>query len=653
MIVPMKKVSLVVMEKNREASLKKLREAGVVHLERKAVSSEVLGKLLDRKAKTENAIGILRPYESKKKKTRPEPAHPHRRADDPLPRRRASDFINSEGAPFSTDAINGPDRPDLVSTVLEYAEERKNFQDKAVALSKERSRIEEWGSFNPSDFAFLAEKGIALFPYKLSRTAFEAIPKDARYVILESGKNSVRLLALDGEIPGETPFALPEQSLKETGASLAEIQDELADIEKQLSSLADRRSVIEQEEKTLLGQIEFETARAGMDVLEGAPRESTVAWITGFVPQEDLGLLKRAAAENGWALAAGDPGPDDMVPTKLKNGKLASLINPLTEFLEVVPGYNEVDISGWFLFFFVIFFGMIFGDAGYGGLLLIAAVAGILKTARKGAPPVLKLLLLLGGSNFIWGVLTCTWFGVEVGKLPAVLQNISLPLISSVTSAKSAADEGIVRQNLMILCFSLALAQLSIGHIIAITRLRTLKILGELGSIAMLAGMYGVVLSLIASNEYRRIPLLMPCVYTLAGGFVLNFVFLNYDGSIGRSVVESLKNIISMILGIANVFSDIMSYIRLWAVGLAGGAISSTVDAMAGPMLGHFIFFIFGVVLLVFGHGLNIVLNVLSVLVHGVRLNTLEFSSHVGLSWAGTAYKPFSEKDKSGSQQRT
>jgi len=70
------------------------------------------------------------------------------------------------------------------------------------------------------------------------------------------------------------------------------------------------------------------------------------------------------------------------------------------------------------------------------------------------------------------------------------------------------------------------------------------------------------------------------------------------------------------------------------------------VVAMAGPMLGHFILFIFGVALLAFGHSLNLVLNTLSVLVHAVRLNTLEFSGHVGLTWAGTAYKPFSEKGK-------
>jgi V/A-type H+-transporting ATPase subunit I len=88
-----------------------------------------------------------------------------------------------------------------------------------------------------------------------------------------------------------------------------------------------------------------------------------------------------------------------------------------------------------------------------------------------------------------------------------------------------------------------------------------------------------------------------------------------------------------------------MSYIRLWAVGLAGASIASTVNTMAGPMLGNFLIFA-GIILFVLGHGLNLMLNVLSVLVHGVRLNTLEFSGHVGLDWSGTAYRPFARRIK-------
>jgi len=151
---------------------------------------------------------------------------------------------------------------------------------------------------------------------------------------------------------------------------------------------------------------------------------------------------------------------------------------------------------------------------------------------------------------------------------------------------------------------------------------------------------------LIVSNADRQVSILPIDItmYLIGGGFFLSFIFSSYEGSILKSVLNSCQNFISVILGVVNVFSDIMSYIRLWAVGLAGAAIAQTINGMAGPLLGGFLVFA-GIVLLIFGHGLNMVLNVLSVLVHGVRLNTLEFSGHVGLTWSGTAYKPFKEKE--------
>ena len=159
-----------------------------------------------------------------------------------------------------------------------------------------------------------------------------------------------------------------------------------------------------------------------------------------------------------------------------------------------------------------------------------------------------------------------------------------------------------------------------------------LVISGSIFSLDKIVEVYGV-----------SIPIGLVSVGMIGAGFVMSFVFANYDGSIGASILESCKNIISVVLGVVNVFSDIVSYIRLWAVALAGSAISGTVNGMAGPLLGHAILFVVAVVLLVFGHGLNIVLNVLSVIVHGVRINTLEFSNHLGMTWSGYKYEPFKE----------
>jgi len=612
LILPMKKVCLFVRDKYQQDALLKLRSVGVVHIKKNNAASEQLSKVLERKAMAENAVGLIQSYKT--------PSNPY--------------------AAHTAE-------PNLVELMVGLGKERKALEDRQIMLAKERGRIAAWGNFNPASVKEMASLGQPVYLYELSHEAFAALGPEIRYIKLSEDKNGLRLLVLDNEIPATTPFQLPEKSLAAIDAELGDIQRKLKELEARIVSYAVQRPALLKELKVIQTDIEFETARAELEKVEGVPEAFGFSCLTGFVPTEDLGKLKAASAENGWALVASDPGPDDNVPTKLRNNPLASLINPLTGFLEVTPGYNEVDISGWFLLFFTIYFGMIFGDAAYGAIVLIAAIIGIFKTAKKGVPAVLKLVFLLGLSNFVWGVLTCTWGGMEAEKLPLALQNISVPLISNATAAQSDYLSGIVQQNLMILCFSLALLQLSIGHLIAITKRRSLKILADLGSIAMLVGMYGVILILIASNKSRNlgdyIPM-MPCAYILGAGFVFNFVFASYEGSIGKSVLESCKNIISMVLGIANVFSDIMSYIRLWAVGLAGAAIASTVNAMAGPMLGHLILFVFGVVLIVFGHGLNLVLNALSVLVHGVRLNTLEFSGHVGLTWAGFPYKPFSEK---------
>ena len=207
-------------------------------------------------------------------------------------------------------------------------------------------------------------------------------------------------------------------------------------------------------------------------------------------------------------------------------------------------------------------------------------------------------------------------------------------------------------QNLQIFCFSLALIQLTVAHIKGALRNKgSIKMLGDIGSILQLLGIYYLVLSLVVNAEVfsfglviGSIPVGTVAIALIGIGFVLSFVFSNYEGSIIKSILSSLTNIVSVLLGVVNVFSDIVSYIRLWAVGLAGAAISATVNELAGPLLGNFMFMILAIVLLVFGHGLNMILNILSVIVHGIRLNTLEFSSHLDMSWSGHKFKPFKEQ---------
>ncbi|MDR1253033.1 MAG: V-type ATP synthase subunit I [Treponema sp.] len=640
----MKKVCLIVRDKYQDEALTRLREIGVMHLERNNASSDLLAKVIERKNRAENAMGLIQAYKTPKKKKEPvqQQQRERRRTSGSRRGRRAADLMGIEELePYSLDAINAPERPDLVDLMVGMGRDRKALEDRITFLTRERTRIEAWGEFEPDMIKELAESGISLFLYELTHEAFAGIPQETRYIKMREDKTTVYLVVLDKEIPGLPAFPLPEKALSQIDYELKELKYNLGEMDKRIKSFADRRPVLQKEMTGIQSNIDFEAARVELVKVEDVPAEFGFSYLTGYAPSEDMDRLKQAAAENDWALTADDPGPDDEVPTKLKNNRLVQLLYPLTDFLEVVPGYREVDISGWFLLFFCIFFGMIFGDAAYGSLLFIVALFGVIKTAKTGVPGALKMLMLLSASNILWGTLTCTWFGIDISKLPQFLRDISLSYISP-----AKTDQATVDQNLQIFCFSLALLQLTIAHIKGIARtIKSPKVFSEIGSLAMLWGMYNVVLFLVVSNNARSFPLLPVSMYLLAGGFALTFVFGSYEGSVLQSILTSFKNIISVVLGITNVFSDIMSYIRLWAVGLAGASIATTVNSMVGPMLGNFLVFV-GVILLVFGHGLNIVLNVLSVLVHGVRLNTLEFSGHIGLTWAGTAYRPFAETVK-------
>ena len=418
--------------------------------------------------------------------------------------------------------------------------------------------------------------------------------------------------------------------------------------------------------KALESDIEFENVNAGM-ACENDGRENDLAWISGYLPSADLEVFKRYCAYNKWAVAFADPEDEDTeVPTKLKNNKFVSLIYPLTDFLGTVPGYHEFDISGWFLLFFTIFFAMIFGDGGYGALVAVFVLLMMIKTKLSGkkVPAAFGLILLVSLATVVWGAVTCTWFGIPVEMLPEQLVKLSIPWISSayedtLWNVPWISDNtiGLTKsQNLQIFCFSLALVQLSVAHIKAAIRnisdKKGLKAIGDLGSLLQLIGMFWVVLAMVVNGQVfpmlgyiGSVPVGYIEVSLIAIGFVMSFIFANYEGNIVASILESCKNIISVLLGVVNVFSDIVSYIRLWAVGLAGAAISNTVNTLAGPILGHAILFIAAIVLLVFGHGLNMILNVLSVIVHGVRLNTLEFCTHIGMSWSGVKYQPFADKN--------
>ena len=622
MILPMKKLTLLVLDSEKQAALKILRNFGAVHIEKEAAASETLTELQGQYTKLLQAETLI---------------------NDAKPKKSGKDAANSRT--FSSEALFAE-----VDEVLQFKAEQSDCIAAITKLTGDIETYAPWGNFEPDDIRNLAEKGIFLTAAELSEKSYAALPETVKTIRLAGGKKTVRFILCtetaalpEGLPPDFHPLALPEQSPAAMRAELEKLRKQLPSYKEKIGAKAGILTALYTEMQRLSKEIEFETIHAGMTAipLEENTAEGRqpirLARLSGYVLAEKHQDFAGLAKANGWAFISDDPAEEDAVPTALRHNRFVQLLTPLTDFLGTVPGYREPDISLWFLLFFGIFFAMIFGDAGYGGILVLLSLIGIGKAKGKGqpAPLAMQMFLYLGLLTVVWGTATCNWFGIPVDYIPAWLKNCSVPAISNAT------EESIRNANLMLFCFTLGLVQLTIGHLISIVRnIRSPQILGHIGSIAMLCGMYVVVLSLVVSREQYQIN--QPVLIAIGGGFALNFIFSNYQTGIGQSIIESFKNIITMFLGVVNVFADIMSYIRLWAVGLAGSAISATVNQMAGPALGSFLIFL-GVLLLFFGHGLNYIMNVLSVIVHGVRLNTLEFSNHVGLTWAGFKYEPFAE----------
>ena len=637
MIVPMKKVSLIILGDKREDTLKKLRKLGLVHIEITEGTGEKLSQLKDQVDLLEKAIYAL--SERSKKNT-------------------------------AAVSITADKSLTLAEEIDALADEKKAYEAEQIALNSELSRLKSWGEVDPKEIKALSEKGVEVLLYDMPKTDFDGLGENVKALVLQKTKASVKCLIIRSGIEGESEIIeslnsykveLPKISTAEIRQKIDANRQKIDEIEGKIASYSGYIQGMKAAVKSLEKEIEFETFATGMENEElSAKGNVSVAYFGGYIEAENIENLKQAAHENSWGLLIDDPTPDDNVPTKLKNNRFVSLIYPLTDFLGTVPGYFEYDISGWFLAFILIFFGIIFGDGGYGLFILAVAAIPIIKSliSKKRVAPAFWLMGLFGLSTVLWGTLTCTWFGLSPEQLPTWLKSLSIPVISNVYGDKiwhpfwTSGDVGLTTaQNLQIFCFTLALIQLTVAHIKGAVRNRkSLKILGDIGSILQLLGMYYLVLSLVVNAQVFSfglvlggIPIGTVAIALIGIGFVMTFVFANYEGSVVKSLLSSLKNIVSVLLGVVNVFSDIVSYIRLWAVGLAGAAISATVNELAGPLLGNFMFMIIAIVLLVFGHGLNMILNVLSVIVHGIRLNTLEFSSHLDMSWSGHKFKPFEE----------
>ena len=430
-----------------------------------------------------------------------------------------------------------------------------------------------------------------------------------------------------GEVAGlrdvvPLPETLPSMSLSKMREKLERIENCIVVDEAKLAG-SDEKAILKKY-PALADKIAFEEAK------ELVGEQGELAYVSGWIPEPARGTFAAAVHENGWGALLREPADGEIPPTLIDPPKLFRPVTALFSGLGIAPAYTESDVSVPFFCYFTIFFAMLVGDGGYGALILALTIFGWFKTRNQRtlvAKSWLTLLTVFSSATVLWGLLSNTWFGAGI------------PWCADWPTVKWLADPSY--KNMMLLCFTIGVSHLMIARIwTGITIINDRRCLAQFGWAGVVLFMYLVTNSIV--GIFSGIPTWAFWMFGVSLVLVFGFT-LKGDELKTRGVELGM-----LPLNIMSALGDVISYVRLFAVGLASVKVAENFNDMALSIFNCTdmiwlkpVTAIGMILVLLIGHGLNFAMAGLSILVHAVRLNTLEFSNHKGVTWAGYAFSPF------------
>ena len=579
MIVPMRHLTLLCVASEGEKALETLRDLECVHIDLSAAASPELTAAKGDLADAELAVRILE---------------------------KAAREASSASAPQGDDLFAAVRNADLVAAVLKADAERTALTEQADALRHTIGTYAPFGDFDPALAASLRTAGV---PVKLARGPGQTPESKAFF---------------DETLPdGWTEVPLPAERLSVTRTKLAETEARISGITASLVAASGRVSAITGRYPELKDRMAFVAAR---DILA---TQGAVSYIEGWVPVDAVPRLRAKAVTKAWGLLVRDAQADETPPTLIRPPKLFRPVSALFKGLGIAPGYTEADVSVPFMCYFSLFFAMLVGDGGYGAIVLALTLWGWCKTKPKegtGHRPALvrswlTLLTVFSSATVAWGLLSNTWFGA------------SLPFARNWATVRWLGDP--TYANMMLLCFTIGVSHLVLARVWnGICKINDTTCLAEFGWAGILVFMFFIVNWIV--GIFSGMPTAVYWVFGVSLALVFGF-------TVKPSELKTRGAELGMLpLNVMSALGDIISYVRLFAVGLASVKVAENFNSMAVDLdMPLWLKVVPMVLILLIGHGLNFVMAALSILVHAVRLNTLEFSNHKGVSWSGYAFAPF------------
>ncbi|MBR5577128.1 MAG: V-type ATP synthase subunit I [Bacteroidaceae bacterium] len=617
MIEKMKKFTFLVTDREYEGFIESIRELGVVHvtqLQQGATSTEL-----------QEAIYLEQRYA------------------------RALDFLKIYGTKYALKLGAVAPEYDTPLSLLQKVEDLQVQENVLLheedELKKEFEMLEPWGDFSPEKVQRLSETiGMEMHFFRCTSKRFKAEWLDNFFAVPVNEYDKKTYFVTFSESRPEIAaehITLPQKSLSQVHAEIGEVKKQKFMVRQQMSAVANgllpvlEEGMLEVRNDISLNKVHLSSEKTCGDVLHlmlGWVRADSTAPLTEYLDKAHIYYDMQ------------DPAYEDDVPVQITNGRFSRLFEPILKMYSL-PNYTDLDPTEFFAPFFMLFFGLCMGDAGYGLLIFLVGLFLALKGAQD-MKPYGRLAMWLGGTTVVCGLACGTLFGIDLTQQSwAFLEPVKPYFLN---------DNGVGPifgySPMMVISVIIGMVQVLLGMI-----LKGCKAIKNYGW-PYAVGTFSWVVVLLGAIVLYGLPacgveLAMWVQYLLMGiiGISAVGIFLyNNPASYKKPVLGVLSNIgggVWETYGMATgLLGDLLSYIRLFALGLTGGVLGGVFNSLALDMtadLDLWLRILVMVLILLLGHGITFALSMISAFVHPMRLTFVEFFKNADFAGGGKEYDPF------------
>lgn len=666
MIAKLKKYTFLVYHREYNELLVTLRDAGVVHIIEK-------GKSQEEQQTGDSTTVLLKRYDNVIRE---------------LSRRITDDSVLTEIQ------VDSPAAETIISQLEEMSSVVEEHRNRISVLRNEASKSEPWGEYDLSQFRKLEDSGYAISLFTCPEKRFND-GLTGTYSVVEINRVRGKVYFAVVHKPGEEididadPEKIGDRSAPQLKVEIDQVAKNIDDAEELISKSAPVwLATVKKGRIDLINKIEYSTAETQARI----EAEGRLLILQGWVPAEAEEKMKEAMAGSDFYYYESEAEEGENIPVLLRNNSFSKLFEPISK-LFALPDYRELDLTPFFAPFFMLFFGFCLGDAGY-GLLFIALGFLMYNRVPKNMRPFMTLAKYLGVATVVFGVISGTFFGINLIDSGYTLTDSSFSImrsenIPSVAISELETIKGVrftTRKEYLAAVENAAGIELITSHRTTVLKsaesdfslLRSFRHIMQdsismfylaiiIGAFQIVFGMIVKIINISIQRGFKHSlstvgwVLLILTVVVFKGGaaagimdaeatktlflifagisgiliFLLNNLTINIFFRVGSGVWDTYNIATS-------VFGDLLSYIRLFALGISSSILGFVFNDISSQFLSiPYIGWIFFVLLLVVGHGINIFMAALGGFIHPMRLTFVEFYKNAGFKGGGKEYKPF------------